>query len=410
MQNIIWSLNGNVSKDTVLTEEGELTIAKDETSETLVVTAVSTEEYEKGVLELRVLKNDTIPVTPEKPEVENITSTSVRLVQKAGCEYSMDAEKWQDNPFFTGLESDKEYTFFQRIKETAINYASEISEALTVATLQEKENTHDHVFGDPIFTWTEDGKSCAVTFVCTENEEHTETYEAIVSSSAKVKATCLKMGITVYKAVYGEYSSIKEVQDIPIDIENHEGEKEIANVKEATCESDGYSGDTYCKDCGEKLESGTVIPATGHSFGEYEVVKEATELEEGLKSRICSICGKAESQIIPKIVSSVINPEQKLQDKDNTDADKEQQQTEVKKTTKKIKLNRKSLTLKKGKSFKLKVTLTPKDSQDKIIYKTSNKKIATVSKTGKIKAKKKGKVKITVISGKKKAVCTVKVK
>ena len=82
----------------------------------------------------------------------------------------------------------------------------------------------------------------------------------------------------------------------------------------------------------------------------------------------------------------------------------------VQKTTRKIKLNRRKLTLKKGKSFRLKVTLTPADSQDKITYKTSNKKIATVSKTGKIKAKKKGKVKITVISGKKKAVCTVKVK
>ena len=46
--------------------------------------------------------------------------------------------------------------------------------------------------------------------------------------------------------------------------------------------------------------------------------------------------------------------------------------------------------MKKGKSFRLKVTLTPADSQDKITYKTSNKKIATVSKTGKIKAKKKG--------------------
>ena len=123
-------------------------------------------------------------------------------------------------------------------------------------------------------------------------------------------------------------------------------------------------------------------------------------------------------------------------DKDNTDKDqketevkdqdKNQQQTEtpntkpnqdqnqkpqtVKKTTKKIKLNRKKLSLKKGKTFKLKVTLTPKDSKDKIVYRTSNKKIATVSKTGKIKAKKKGKVKIIVISGKKKAVCTVKVK
>ena len=90
--------------------------------------------------------------------------------------------------------------------------------------------------------------------------------------------------------------------------------------------------------------------------------------------------------------------------------DQNQKPQTVKKTTKKIKLNRKKLTLKKGKTFKLKVTLTPKDSKDKIVYRTSNRKIATVSKTGKIKAKKKGKVKITVISGKKKAVCTVKVK
>lgn len=90
--------------------------------------------------------------------------------------------------------------------------------------------------------------------------------------------------------------------------------------------------------------------------------------------------------------------------------DQNQKPQTVKKTTKKIKLNRKKLTLKKGKTFKLKVTLTPKDRKDKIVYRTSNRKIATVSKTGKIKAKKKGKVKITVISGKKKAVCTVKVK
>lgn len=88
----------------------------------------------------------------------------------------------------------------------------------------------------------------------------------------------------------------------------------------------------------------------------------------------------------------------------------QQPQTTTVKTTAKIKLNRTKLTLKKGKTFKLKVTLTPKDSKDKIVYKTSNKKVATVSKTGKIKAKKKGKAKITVISGKKKAVCTVKVK
>ena len=64
------------------------------------------------------------------------------------------------------------------------------------------------------------------------------------------------------------------------------------------------------------------------------------------------------------------------------------------------------VTLTVGKTYQLKVTGTKK----KIKWNTSNKKIATVSSKGKIKAKKKGKVKITVISGKKKAVCTVKVK
>ena len=95
--------------------------------------------------------------------------------------------------------------------------------------------------------------------------------------------------------------------------------------------------------------------------------------------------------------------------KNETETNSNFRQTIVK-TTQKIVLNRKKLTLKKGKSFKLKVTITQKDSQNKIFYKTSNKKIVAVSKNGKIKAKKKGTAKITVISGKKKAVCKVKVK
>ena len=96
--------------------------------------------------------------------------------------------------------------------------------------------------------------------------------------------------------------------------------------------------------------------------------------------------------------------------KDSSETNTEQNTQTSQQTTKKIKLNRRKLTLKKGKTFKLKVTLTPKNSQDKIIYKTSNKKVAKVSKSGKIKAVKKGKANITVISGKKKIVCKVIVK
>ena len=35
---------------------------------------------------------------------------------------------------------------------------------------------------------------------------------------------------------------------------------EVRNQKDATYKENGYTGDTYCKDCGKKLETGTVIP------------------------------------------------------------------------------------------------------------------------------------------------------
>ena len=57
------------------------------------------------------------------------------------------------------------------------------------------------------------------------------------------------------------------------------------------------------------------------------------------------------------------------------------------------------LTLKKGKTFKIKTELTPLTSQEKITFKSSEKKVAKVSKNGKIKALKAGKTVITVKSG-----------
>lgn len=167
-----------------------------------------------------------------------------------------------------------------------------------------------------------------------------------------------------------------------------------------------------CIKAGEKTFTCTIcnntktepVSTTGHSYGEYVIVKAPTNSEKGLKSKTCSTCGKVYSVTIPK-VNSVTTPK-----KDSSETNTEQNTQTSQQTTKKIKLNRRKLTLKKGKTFKLKVTLTPKNSQDKIIYKTSNKKVAKVSKSGKIKAVKKGKANITVISGKKKIVCKVIVK
>ncbi len=48
-----------------------------------------------------------------------------------------------------------------------------------------------------------------------------------------------------------------------VDPDNHEGGTEIRNAVDATADTDGYTGDTYCLGCGEKIADGTVIPATG---------------------------------------------------------------------------------------------------------------------------------------------------
>lgn len=73
---------------------------------------------------------------------------------------------------------------------------------------------------------------------------------------------------------------------------------------------------------------------------------------------------------------------------------------------KKVKLNKKSVTLGIGKSVKLKL----KNAKKKVKWSSKNKKVATVNKKGKVTAKKAGTTKIVAKSAGKKYVCKVLVK
>ncbi len=72
---------------------------------------------------------------------------------------------------------------------------------------------------------------------------------------------------------------------------------------------------------------------------------------------------------------------------------------------KKVKINKSKATIKVGQTVQLKV----KNTKKKVKWKTSNKKVATVSKKGKVKGKKVGKATITAKVGKKKYRCKVSV-
>ena len=83
----------------------------------------------------------------------------------------------------------------------------------------------------------------------------------------------------------------------------------------------------------------------------------------------------------------------------------------VKAAPKKITLNAKKKDLEKGKTFQIKVKLPKNTASSKITYKNSNKKIVSVDAKGKVKALKKGKATITVVTfNNKKASVTFNVK
>ena len=140
------------------------------------------------------------------------------------------------------------------------------------------------------------------------------------------------------------------------------------------------SGKKYriCEECG--YEETEEIKATGnHQWGAWKTTKKATALAKGRQTHECLICYTEQSRTLPKLKA-------------------------------KVTLKKKSITIKRKKSYTLKIkSRTYGDKVSK--WKTSNKKIATVSSKGKIKAKKKGRTTITLyMKSGAKASCRVKVK
>ena len=67
---------------------------------------------------------------------------------------------------------------------------------------------------------------------------------------------------------------------------------EIRNAKDATCTVPGYTGDTYCKDCGEKIGTGTAIPAKGHTEVIDEAVAATCTTPGKTEGKHCSVCNE----------------------------------------------------------------------------------------------------------------------
>ena len=63
---------------------------------------------------------------------------------------------------------------------------------------------------------------------------------------------------------------------------------EVKDAVEATCTTEGYSGNTFCKDCGVKVSDGATVPKKEHSFS--TAVTPPTCTQKGYTTYTCKIC------------------------------------------------------------------------------------------------------------------------
>ena len=177
-------------------------------------------------------------------------------------------------------------------------------------TTQTKEVTIDklgHTYGEPVWSWSEDGKTATATFTCTregctaETTGHAQNVTATVSGKQNVAPTCTDKGTTTYTAKVTfetkDYTDTKDVQDIPA--LGHKLTKTAA--KAATCTEPGNNEYWTCSVCkkvfkADKTTETTVaaetLAALGHKMTKTPA-KAATCVAEGNNEYYtCSVCNK----------------------------------------------------------------------------------------------------------------------
>lgn len=98
-------------------------------------------------------------------------------------------------------------------------------------------------------------------------------------TSHKKEPTCTETGEDIYTCTKCNKTEIREVA-----AKGH-GETELVNVKEPTCEEDGYTGDEKCKVCGQIARKGKKIEKLRHQligYNEKTYKTEADAEHEGL--------------------------------------------------------------------------------------------------------------------------------
>ncbi len=252
------------------------------------------------------------------------------VAESVTFEYSLDGTTYTE--IGNTAELVEEYSLG---KEYTYTFDSPVNPiALKIILVQQDGTTGNHCVGiteAEIMTWAgtiEAQSDAELTEIAVDGTAvdgvtaGTYEYEAAVPKDGKRSVTASadsNVGITVLPEVSGGIVRILTVSENESSVNTyvltlteapctHE-KTSVVGAKAATCTEDGYTGDTVCEDCGEVIEEGSVISATGHSWDAGSVTQAATCEEPGVRTFTCGNCGETRTEEIAALGHSYGEPE-----------------------------------------------------------------------------------------------------
>ncbi len=109
--------------------------------------------------------------------------------------------------------------------------------------------------------------------------------------------TCTEKGSKTYICSECQKTKTEEVEAT-----GHQN-TELRGQKAASCGAAGYTGDTWCKDCGQKIKAGSLIKQDAHKYSTKKIP--ATVSANGSITEQCTVCGTVKSSITIASIHSV---------------------------------------------------------------------------------------------------------
>lgn len=180
-------------------------------------------------------------------------------------------------------------------------YRSDIEISIYGKTLHTSANhtvAHTHTYTSETTRQASCNAAGIKTYTCSCGDTYTRAIAKLSHTVVEDKAqsaTCFAEGKTKgsHCSVCG---TVIEKQEI-IPKLSHKN-TEIRNVKVPTCTDMGYSGDVFCRDCGEKISAGRNLDKTEHKWDSGVITKPAAS-ESGIRTFTCMICKETKTEIIP---------------------------------------------------------------------------------------------------------------